>query len=56
MYREKSWQTLCEEENFFFRVESQGKREEGHDRFLSSREFHELFFGQHRRKFCAMVV
>lgn len=27
-----------------FRVTREGKREEGNDRFLSSREFHELFF------------
>lgn len=40
-----------------FRVEIQvEKREGGNDRFLPSREFHLLFFGQHRRKFCAMVV
>lgn len=36
----------------FFRV----REKEGNDRFLSSREFHELFFGQHKRKFCAMAV
>lgn len=29
MDREKSWQTLCEEDNLFFRVESQVEKREG---------------------------
>lgn len=57
MDREKSWQALWEEENFFLpRRNPSGREREGNDRFLPSREFHELFFGQQRRKFCAMVL